>query len=320
MTSGLIDVLYHSYVWLLILHFCLVTWCPITGLNTNKCGLQIFAPCDDSPRSLYRTIICVSRIWNSDLFFDEKASLRLSLPPGHDLDKHDRLAYGLPSPPNTDQSSDLASPQRKRKEKKKPCCKEREEESRVSGFLCTTPWKDSCSTGKAFALAVLLGRPPTRRRQRKSKPNKNTTVACIRGERGRRRASMACLHDHECESHNCAADWSLYNHVDIPKVFPPNPPSISLSCLSNQIGLASLQRSIRACPSCCISCTYGYFPPCSMAYRWWLWTNLWLGASNRSSSRGSSASRLLGYVRIPIICMYQQRRCRVDLGTPGGSS
>ena len=29
---------------------------------------------------------------------------------------------------------------------------------------------------------------------------------------------MACLHDHSCEDHNCAADWSLYNHVDIPKV------------------------------------------------------------------------------------------------------
>ncbi|XP_071675042.1 uncharacterized protein [Lolium perenne] len=33
---------------------------------------------------------------------------------------------------------------------------------------------------------------------------------------------MACLHDHECESHNCAADWSLYNHVDIPKVVALN--------------------------------------------------------------------------------------------------
>ncbi|GJM94149.1 hypothetical protein PR202_ga10766 [Eleusine coracana subsp. coracana] len=29
---------------------------------------------------------------------------------------------------------------------------------------------------------------------------------------------MACLHDHSCEDHNCAADWSLYNHIDIPKV------------------------------------------------------------------------------------------------------
>jgi hypothetical protein len=40
---------------------------------------------------------------------------------------------------------------------------------------------------------------------------------------------MACLHDHECEAHNCAADWSLYNHIDIPKVS-------SQSRLSNQIG------------------------------------------------------------------------------------
>ncbi|WVZ70050.1 hypothetical protein U9M48_018752 [Paspalum notatum var. saurae] len=29
---------------------------------------------------------------------------------------------------------------------------------------------------------------------------------------------MACLHDHSCEDHNCAADWSLYNHIDVPKV------------------------------------------------------------------------------------------------------
>jgi hypothetical protein len=28
----------------------------------------------------------------------------------------------------------------------------------------------------------------------------------------------ACLHDHSCEDHNCAADWSLYNHIDVPKV------------------------------------------------------------------------------------------------------
>jgi hypothetical protein len=33
---------------------------------------------------------------------------------------------------------------------------------------------------------------------------------------------MACLHDHSCEDHNCAADWSLYNHVDIPKVVALN--------------------------------------------------------------------------------------------------
>uniref|UniRef100_A0A453EXH5 PITH domain-containing protein n=1 Tax=Aegilops tauschii subsp. strangulata TaxID=200361 RepID=A0A453EXH5_AEGTS len=33
---------------------------------------------------------------------------------------------------------------------------------------------------------------------------------------------MACLHDHECGDHNCAADWSLYNHIDIPKVVALN--------------------------------------------------------------------------------------------------
>ncbi|XP_062202032.1 uncharacterized protein LOC133904559 [Phragmites australis] len=33
---------------------------------------------------------------------------------------------------------------------------------------------------------------------------------------------MACLHDHSCEDHNCAADWSLYNHIDIPKVVALN--------------------------------------------------------------------------------------------------
>ncbi|KAL6597883.1 hypothetical protein ACP70R_046688 [Stipagrostis hirtigluma subsp. patula] len=33
---------------------------------------------------------------------------------------------------------------------------------------------------------------------------------------------MACLHDHSCEDHNCAADWSLFNHIDIPKVVALN--------------------------------------------------------------------------------------------------
>ncbi|ONM41393.1 Thioredoxin family Trp26 [Zea mays] len=33
---------------------------------------------------------------------------------------------------------------------------------------------------------------------------------------------MACLHDHSCEDHNCAADWSLYNHIDVPKVVALN--------------------------------------------------------------------------------------------------
>ncbi|XP_058068325.1 uncharacterized protein LOC131217405 isoform X4 [Magnolia sinica] len=29
---------------------------------------------------------------------------------------------------------------------------------------------------------------------------------------------MACLHDHSCEEHDCASDWSLYKHIDISKV------------------------------------------------------------------------------------------------------
>ncbi|XP_042498230.1 PITH domain-containing protein 1 isoform X2 [Macadamia integrifolia] len=29
---------------------------------------------------------------------------------------------------------------------------------------------------------------------------------------------MACLHDHNCEDHDCSSDWSLYKHIDLPKV------------------------------------------------------------------------------------------------------
>ncbi|XP_020528852.1 PITH domain-containing protein 1 isoform X3 [Amborella trichopoda] len=29
---------------------------------------------------------------------------------------------------------------------------------------------------------------------------------------------MACLHDHSCEDHDCGSQWSLYKHIDIPKV------------------------------------------------------------------------------------------------------
>jgi hypothetical protein len=42
---------------------------------------------------------------------------------------------------------------------------------------------------------------------------------------------MACLHDHDCEDQNCAADWSLYNHVGIPKVSSQSPLSSRLSSL-----------------------------------------------------------------------------------------
>lgn len=30
--------------------------------------------------------------------------------------------------------------------------------------------------------------------------------------------SMACLHDHSCEEHDCSSDWSLYKHIDLSKV------------------------------------------------------------------------------------------------------
>ncbi|PKA56291.1 PITH domain-containing protein [Apostasia shenzhenica] len=29
---------------------------------------------------------------------------------------------------------------------------------------------------------------------------------------------MACSHDHSCEDHNCAAEWSLYKHINLSKV------------------------------------------------------------------------------------------------------
>ncbi|XP_015167790.1 PITH domain-containing protein 1 isoform X1 [Solanum tuberosum] len=29
---------------------------------------------------------------------------------------------------------------------------------------------------------------------------------------------MACLHDHDCADHNCSSDWSLFKHIDLPKV------------------------------------------------------------------------------------------------------
>ncbi|GJS22277.1 PITH domain-containing protein 1 [Tanacetum coccineum] len=29
---------------------------------------------------------------------------------------------------------------------------------------------------------------------------------------------MACMHDHSCEDNDCSSDWSLYKHIDIPKV------------------------------------------------------------------------------------------------------
>lgn len=29
---------------------------------------------------------------------------------------------------------------------------------------------------------------------------------------------MACLHDHSCEEHDCSSDWSLYKHIDLPRV------------------------------------------------------------------------------------------------------
>ncbi|KAF8085586.1 hypothetical protein N665_0663s0030 [Sinapis alba] len=29
---------------------------------------------------------------------------------------------------------------------------------------------------------------------------------------------MSCTHDHNCEDHECSSDWSLYKHIDLPKV------------------------------------------------------------------------------------------------------
>ncbi|KAL5728901.1 hypothetical protein ACHQM5_001928 [Ranunculus cassubicifolius] len=29
---------------------------------------------------------------------------------------------------------------------------------------------------------------------------------------------MACIHDHSCSDHDCSSDFSLYKHIDIPKV------------------------------------------------------------------------------------------------------
>ncbi|KAL0917817.1 hypothetical protein M5K25_012911 [Dendrobium thyrsiflorum] len=29
---------------------------------------------------------------------------------------------------------------------------------------------------------------------------------------------MSCTHDHKCEDHNCAADWSLYKHINLDQV------------------------------------------------------------------------------------------------------
>ncbi|KAL8109996.1 hypothetical protein AgCh_025925 [Apium graveolens] len=29
---------------------------------------------------------------------------------------------------------------------------------------------------------------------------------------------MACMHDHSCEEHDCSSDWSLFQHIDLPKV------------------------------------------------------------------------------------------------------
>lgn len=26
------------------------------------------------------------------------------------------------------------------------------------------------------------------------------------------------MHDHSCEEHDCSSDWSLYKHIDLPKV------------------------------------------------------------------------------------------------------
>ena len=40
---------------------------------------------------------------------------------------------------------------------------------------------------------------------------------------------MACLHDHSCEDHDCSSDWSLYKHIDLPRVSANLSLSLSLS-------------------------------------------------------------------------------------------
>ncbi|KAJ7542106.1 hypothetical protein O6H91_10G090100 [Diphasiastrum complanatum] len=32
----------------------------------------------------------------------------------------------------------------------------------------------------------------------------------------------SCTHDHDCAEHECAANWSLYKHIDLPKVWALN--------------------------------------------------------------------------------------------------
>jgi hypothetical protein len=78
-----------------------------------------------------------------------------------------------------------------------------------------------------------------------------------------RSLGIAYLHDHDCEDQNCAADWSLFNHVDIPKVSSQSP---SLPVPSNQI-----------------------------AAEWFLYTNSYFTHSSQNTFGGSE--RICGWER-----------------------
>ena len=51
---------------------------------------------------------------------------------------------------------------------------------------------------------------------------------------------MACLHDHSCEDHDCSSDWSLYKHIDLPRVSANLSLSLSLSLAHEFSSLAML--------------------------------------------------------------------------------
>ncbi|KAL4592633.1 hypothetical protein LXL04_005636 [Taraxacum kok-saghyz] len=63
--------------------------------------------------------------------------------------------------------------------------------------LSTTDYRGSEILGISIAVQILIASFHLQRNQAKY---------------------MACVHDHSCEDHDCSSDWSLYKHIDIPKV------------------------------------------------------------------------------------------------------
>ncbi|RVX17637.1 hypothetical protein CK203_003496 [Vitis vinifera] len=59
---------------------------------------------------------------------------------------------------------------------------------------------------------------------------------------------MACLHDHSCEDHDCAADWSLYKHIDLSKGFP-DCYLISVMFVGNSVLLIGKGEKVGVCAS-----------------------------------------------------------------------